>query len=107
MTICEYFFNKYIEYKKIPENRKPFLIHEDDKFSYIMLVFEQEIGCDWEQNMIKTGITKSQLDRAVSNGFIKLREYSNFRARELKQTRLYVLTKKGIKAMFKAFKERW
>lgn len=118
MTICEAFRNSYLKFKEteIAERTK---LNNGERSRY-QINLEIEVGTKqfvevffknwdmfWDYQLKDIGITEEQLSKACENGFIQKKEYSNWQARQLGQTRGFRITNKGIKAIYNAYKGQW
>lgn len=113
MTICEYFFNQYQKTHELTsywakETLKDISEkHQKGSLPYVISVFDNMCGAAYDYQFKNAGITLEQYRGANLEGFLAHREYSNWKARQLGQTQFYWLTKKGIKAMYKAYLGKW
>ena len=111
MKLCEFYKNQF-EYAKSDK-----WFHKD---SNILSGMHGVGTCEWVKGMskwcfggaydyqyIRAGITHQQLYEAKENGFIKLFHDSSWEARQLNQSYRYVLTEKGLKALYKAYEGKW
>lgn len=105
MKICDYIKTQYDAYEATPIERRPILIKDCEvgSWEYFKTFCDYVCAGGYDYEFKKVGITQEQLDNAVKNKFMKLREYSNWEARQLGRTKLYLLTNKGMKAMYKAY----
>lgn len=67
--------------------------------------FAHICGGGWDYQLKKAGITHEQIVKAIENKFIKKKEYTNWENRKRGQTTCYLITVKGIKALYNAYKE--
>lgn len=113
MTICEYFFNQYQETHQLTsywarETLKDISQrHEKGSLPYVTAVFDHMCGAAYDYQFQRAGITLEQYRKANQDKFLAHREYTNWQARKLGQTQFYWLTKKGIRALYKAFQGKW
>lgn len=107
MTICEYIRDRYTEYINTPDKNKGMLINPELKgtYEYFKLFCEYVCGGGYDYQFKKAGITQEQIDKAMSGKYIKKKSYTNWEARMKGQTTLYLLTAKGMKAMYAYYKE--
>lgn len=114
MTICEYFFNQYINlHTEEQKGAKKYYLqkigekYDKGSYEYVERIFTYCLGGAWDYNFKNAGITYEQYKKANENKFLGHKYFSNWEAQKLHQTDSYWLTKKGIKAMYKAFKGKW
>lgn len=106
MTICEYIRSEYDKYINTPDNKKGMLITvERGTYEYFKLFCEYVCGGGYDYQFEKAGISQSQIDKAVAGKYIKKKNYTNWEARMKGQTTLYLLTAKGMRAIYKYYKE--
>lgn len=118
MTICEAFRNSYLTFKeKEVEERAKEAKGERSRWQInldievgtkqFVEVFFKNWDMFWDYELKNMGITNEQLAKACENGFIQKKEWSNWQARQLGQTRGFRITAKGIKALYKAYEGQW
>lgn len=106
MTICEYIRAEYEKYINTPDKQKGMLIlSEKSSYEYVKNFCDYVCGGGWDYQLAKAGITQEQIDKALASKYIKVKHYSNWENRMRGQTTLYLLTAKGIKAMYNHYKE--
>ena len=118
MTICEAFRNSYLKFKEkeVEERVKTgtgayarYQINPEIEVGtkQFVEVFFKNWDMFWDYQLKSMGITEEQLNKACENGFIQKKEWSNYRARQLGQTRGFRITNKGIKAIYMAYEGQW
>lgn len=118
MTICEAFRNSYLTFKERELEERAKIGTE--KYARYQINPEIEVGTkhfveaffkNWnlfyDYQLKDMGITEEQLNKACENGFIQKKEWSNWKAKQLGQTRGFIITNKGIKAIYKAYEYQW
>ena len=118
MTLCEAFRNSYLKFKEteIEERAKV----GTGKYAKYQISLDIAVGTKqfvevffknwdmfWDYELNNMGITDKQIKKACENGFCQKKEWTNWQARQLGQTRGYRITAKGIKALYKAFEGQW
>ena len=112
MTLCEYFREQFIN--NIRNGREKNFVINANYFGFRNGSFEfvkactkyNTFGCDWHHNLYNAGITLEQINNALDKGYIKVKQYDNWIARELGTTCLISLTVKGLKALYKVY-DNW
>ena len=118
MTLCEAFRNSYLKFKETEiEERAKVGTGKYAKYQIsldivvgtkqFVEVFFKNFDMFWDYELNNMGITEEQIKKACENGFCQKKEWTNWQARQLGQTRGYRITAKGIKALYKAFEGQW
>lgn len=112
MTLCEYFRKQFIN--EIRNGRDKNWIIKSNYYNFENGSFEflkactkyNSFGSDWHHNIYNAGITLEQINNALDKGYIKIKHYDNWQARQLGTTCLISLTIKGLKALYKSY-DNW
>ena len=72
--------------------------HEPMSYAWVKCAADWFFGGAWDYQMKEV----ADVAEMKAAGFIKIMEYSNWKARQLGQTRKIALTNKGIRAFYKA-----
>lgn len=118
MTICEVFRNSYLAFKEkeVEERAKVgtgiyarYQINPEIEVGtkQFVNVYFKNWDMFYDYQLKDMGITEEQLSNACEKGFIQKKEWSNFKARQLGQTRGFRITNKGINAIYKAYEGQW
>lgn len=112
MKLCEFYRNQFETAKSSAK-----WFDEDSKilsemygkgtYKWFKEMANKYFGGAYDYQYTNSGITQPQLHEAKENGFVKLIHDSSWQARQLHQTYRYVLTEKGLKALFKAYENQW
>lgn len=106
MTICEYIRENYIKYINTPDSEKTMLINiERGTYEYFKTFCEYVCDGGWDYQLKKAGIMQEQIDAAIESKYIKKKNYTSWEARMRGQVTAYMLTVKGMKAVFNYYKE--
>jgi len=112
MTLCEYFRKQFVD--NVKNGREKDFIIKVDYFGFDNGSFEflrecaryNAFGGDWHYNVYNAGITLEQINNALDKGYIEIKHYNNWIARELGTTCLISLTTKGLKALYRIY-DNW
>lgn len=111
MTICEFFHNQFHEaVSKGAGTTKVCKISEDipsGSFEWVKIASDYFFGGAYQPTLLASGITIEQLCQAKEQGYLKYKYYSNWQARQLRQTDYWALTRKGLKALYKSYEGHW
>lgn len=111
MTICEFFHNQFHEaVQKGAGTKYVCKISEDiprNSYEWVKLAADYFFGGAYYPTLLKAGITREQLQKAKESGYLKYQYYNNWQARQLGQTEYWSLTRKGLKALYRAYEGQW
>lgn len=118
MTICEAFRNSYLKFKEKELEERAKI--KTGGFARCQINPEIEVGSKqfvevffknwdmfWDYQLKDMGISEELLSEACKYGFLQKKEWSNYRARQLGQTRGFRITNKGVKTIYKVYEGQW
>lgn len=110
MTLFEFYLKQFEENTKADRRYEENVsrineLYGKDTYKWFKAMSKNYFGGGYLWRYTKAGITIQQLREAKKNGLVKYYYYSNWLARQLGNTDWYGLTEKGLKVLYKMYKE--
>ena len=81
-------------------------IQHEDNFKGVKVYLEFIFNGRWLKDWEKAGYDKHVIWRLKDKGFLRLKEYSNWMARQLRETDFYYIPQSSAREIYRAFKQK-